>query len=164
MLVGFDRGPIFDGFSIGKQVANNQKNRYSDAIKTSTSDFVGGVGGRDGVPEELLESAKSVKSFRVCKNVWDALSAASRGRRIYGLPPLPPTSKQKQIKIDISSYKLINVYIYIYMYFFFKSHTFSYLSYIQRSCQAVQQVLVDAVHGGWRLCGVDEVFTWSLRR
>ena len=41
------------------------------------------VGGRGGVPEELLESAKSVRSVRVCKSVWDALSPASRGRRIY---------------------------------------------------------------------------------
>ena len=40
------------------------------------------VGGRGGVPEELLESAISVRSVRVCKSVPDALSPASRGRRI----------------------------------------------------------------------------------
>ena len=40
------------------------------------------VGGRGGVPEELLESVKSVRIVRVCNSVWGALAPASRGRRI----------------------------------------------------------------------------------
>ena len=46
------------------------------------SDSAARVGGRGGVPEELLESAKSVRIVRVCKSIWDALSLASRGRWI----------------------------------------------------------------------------------
>ena len=43
------------------------------------------------LPEELLESAKSSRVMQILRSVSDALSPASRGRRIYGLPPLPPT-------------------------------------------------------------------------
>ena len=57
MLGGFDRGPIFDENLSCKIQSNKSENRDSDAKKTSTSDFGGGVGARGGVPEELLESA-----------------------------------------------------------------------------------------------------------
>ena len=40
------------------------------------------VGGRRRCPGEALESAKSVRIVRVCKSIWNALSSASRGRRI----------------------------------------------------------------------------------
>ena len=36
---------------------------------------------------------KSIRIRQICKSIWDALSPASRGRRIYGLPPLPPASE-----------------------------------------------------------------------
>ena len=44
--------------------------------------FAGRVGGRGGVPGEALDYAKSTRIVRDYKSVWDALSPASRGRRI----------------------------------------------------------------------------------
>ena len=52
----------------------------------------GTVGGRGWLPEELLESIKSSRVMQNLHWIWDALSPASRGRRIFGTPPLPPTS------------------------------------------------------------------------
>ena len=54
-------------------------------------------------PMGSAEEAGSTKSFWslqfdknssefICKSIWNALSLASRGRRIYGIPPLPLTS------------------------------------------------------------------------
>ena len=84
---GFDRGPIFDEFLSGKKLKTIWKNEAGYEKRISA----GRVGGRGGVPGEALESTKTTRIVRVCKSIWDALSHASRGRRIYWLPPLPPT-------------------------------------------------------------------------
>ena len=58
------------------------------------SDSAERVSGTGGVPEELLEFAKSVRIDRVYNLVWYALSPASRGRRIsmgYRFFRRPPT-------------------------------------------------------------------------
>ena len=60
----------------------NQKNSGKSRRRCEKMDSAARVGGRGGVPGEALESAKSARIDRVCKNVWDALSPASRGRRI----------------------------------------------------------------------------------
>ena len=58
ILGGFDRGLIFDDFSSGPQ---NEKNLKKGGGGVKTKIFTGRFGGRAGVPEELLESAKSIR-------------------------------------------------------------------------------------------------------
>jgi hypothetical protein len=78
-LEGFDRGPTFDDFLNGPKIKKSEKTRRRCEKRISA----GRVGGTPVLPEELLEFAKSNRFVRVCKLIWDALSPASRGRRIY---------------------------------------------------------------------------------
>ena len=47
------------------------------------NDLAARVGGRAGVPGELLDFCKVKRIRQSLHRIWDALSPASRGRRIY---------------------------------------------------------------------------------
>ena len=66
ILGGFDRGPMFDDLVSGKEIENKSEKKRRRCEKSDSAER---VGGRDGVPEELLESARSVRNARVCKSV-----------------------------------------------------------------------------------------------
>ena len=78
ILGGFARGLIFDEILIGLKIRKIQK---IEAEVRKEGFRRKGRRQRRG-PGEALESAKTARIDRVCKNVRDALSPASRGRRI----------------------------------------------------------------------------------
>ena len=79
ILGGFARGLIFDEFLIGLKIRKNPENRGGGAKRGSPPQ---GSAAEAGSPERLWSLLKSARIGRVCKSVWNALSPASRGRRI----------------------------------------------------------------------------------
>ena len=76
-LGGFLRGLIFDEFLICKNSAENQKKNATEAQK---GDSAARVGGRGGVQQRLLESARVSKSQQEsAKSIWHASCPCKQG-------------------------------------------------------------------------------------
>ena len=119
-------------FLIGKQIYKSRRRREK-------SDFAAMVGGRGGVQQGLLESA------RFAKNVCNALRPASRGRRIYRLSSCrrPQSSKNLaegtllfvhlsgnggvQQDINKRDFKIIYIYIHLTIYIYLYKHIYIYI-------------------------------------
>ena len=90
VLGGFLRSLIFDEFSIGETSASNRQNWRLGAATRASARFLG-----QGRRDEAVAS----RGFWSLTGTGRSLQKASRtpcspqgGRRIYGLPPRPPTS------------------------------------------------------------------------
>ena len=82
ILGGFARGQIFDEFLIGLKIRKIPKNE-TEVRKTNLGRSPGqGSAAEAGSLERLWSLLNRQESAESCKSVWNALSHASRGRRI----------------------------------------------------------------------------------